>query len=143
MYNYVHHHSKGKDFARNPYMFPPETHLYIKSLAEKAAQDAHADFTYKAPVFVIVTTEQDNPGGIVDCACAIENMLLAAHALGLGACWLNQLPRLSAMPPARALMDSLGIPQDHTIHGTFALGHPAKLPAQPTDRKNSTFTIIG
>ena len=31
-----------------------------------------------------------------DCSAAIENLLLAAHALGLGACWLGVHPRRAA-----------------------------------------------
>lgn len=72
---------------------------------------------------------------MTDCAVAIENMMLAAHSLGLGSCWLNQLPGLTQMPQARALMDELGIPENHMIFGTFAVGYPAVGFAEATPAK--------
>ena len=62
-----------------------------------------------------------------DCSAAIENMLLAANALKLGACWLGAHPRedrIEAMKKLFALPDSV-IPVS-----AIAIGFPAeaKLP---------------
>jgi len=52
-------------------------------------------------------------------AC-IQNMLLAAHALGLGAVWLGEI--LKNAEGARTL---LGLPEDLELMAVVALGHPA------------------
>ncbi len=64
-----------------------------------------------------------------DCSAAIENILLAAAALGLGACWLGVHPR-----PERAehLRKVLAIPADITPIGCVSVGWPAAVPPART-----------
>ena len=64
-----------------------------------------------------------------DCSAAIQNILLAATALGLGACWLGVHPR-----PERAehLRKLLGIPEDITPVGCVSLGTPIEVPPART-----------
>lgn len=50
---------------------------------------------YHAPTLVIVSNEPTQWWAGMDCACAIENMFLAAQSLGIGSCWINQLGRLA------------------------------------------------
>ena len=58
-----------------------------------------------------------------DCSAAIENMLLAAQALGLGACWLGVHPREDRMAHVRALLD---IPDVDIPVCAISLGWPWK-----------------
>jgi nitroreductase len=58
-----------------------------------------------------------------DCSAAIENMLLAAHALGLGAVWLGVHPRAER---AEALRQLLEIPEGILPVGLVAVGVPAE-----------------
>jgi nitroreductase len=58
-----------------------------------------------------------------DCAAAIENLLLAAGTLGLGACWLGVHPREERMTHLRSL---LGIPDAVVPIAVLAIGHPAE-----------------
>lgn len=64
----------------------------------------------------------------LDCAAAIENMLLAAHGMGLGAVWLGIYPRIQRMEGLRTL---LGIPKTVLPVGVIAVGHPAEEKAAP------------
>jgi len=58
-----------------------------------------------------------------DCSAAIENILLAAHALGLGACWLGVHPR----PTRVAFMrEALRIPESITPISGISIGYPAE-----------------
>jgi nitroreductase len=60
-----------------------------------------------------------------DCSAAIENLLLAAAALGLGACWLGVHPREDRVTHLRR---TLKIP-DHVLPvAMIALGWPAETP---------------
>ena len=58
-----------------------------------------------------------------DCSAAIENLLLAAHALGLGACWLGVHPR---QPRIEALTKILELPDKVLPVCCIALGWPAE-----------------
>jgi nitroreductase len=67
---------------------------------------------------------------VVDCAAAAQNLLLAAHALGLGAVWTGVYPRESRMEGFRRL---LGLPEQVKAHSLIVLGYPAERPP-PQDR---------
>jgi len=59
-------------------------------------------------------------------AC-IQNMLLAAHALGLGAVWLGEI-----LKNAESVRTLLGLPEQMDLMAVVALGHPAaKSPTSP------------
>jgi nitroreductase len=64
-----------------------------------------------------------------DCSAAIENLLLAAHALGLGACWLGVHPR---QPRMEALTKILNLPETIIPVSGIALGWPAEEKAART-----------
>lgn len=67
---------------------------------------------------------------VQDCSAATENLLLAAHALGLGAVWLGVYPREERVAGVRSI---LSIPERVTPLCVVAIGHPAE-PAGPADR---------
>ncbi|WP_250227865.1 nitroreductase family protein [Anaeropeptidivorans aminofermentans] len=113
----------------------PETHPYIVSLIEKA-KDENADFLYHAPTFIIVSNLKDNGNSMPDSALAIGNMMLAAHAFGIGSCWLNQLPGLTHMPLIRELLNDLDIPENHIVYGSFVMGYGAEEPKPAAPRKD-------
>jgi len=57
-----------------------------------------------------------------DCAAAVENMLLASRALGLGTVWLGVYP---AKDRVEGIRDLLGVPAGIEPMAIIALGHPA------------------
>lgn len=61
---------------------------------------------------------------IQDASLAGQNILLLAHALGLGGCWIGQVN-------GPALLPHFGLPAHLKLVGLIALGHPAN-PAAPT-----------
>jgi nitroreductase len=64
-----------------------------------------------------------------DCSAAIENLLLAAHTLGLGGCWLGIHPREDRVAHVRKL---LAVPDDVLPISVIALGWPAESPLPRT-----------
>jgi nitroreductase len=66
----------------------------------------------------------------VDCAAAIENLLLAAHSLGLGAVWCGVYPREQRMEGLRRLM---GLPENVVAHSLVVVGYAAEQ-VQPENR---------
>jgi len=58
-----------------------------------------------------------------DCSAAIENMLLAIHGLGLGACWLGVHPREARVAHIQSV---LGLPANIIPVAAIAIGHPGE-----------------
>lgn len=58
-----------------------------------------------------------------DCSAAIENLLLAAHILGLGACWLGIHPRENRI---KSVSEILGLPKNVIPVSAIAVGHPGE-----------------
>lgn len=81
---------------------------------------------YHAPTLVIVSNEPKQWWAGMDCACAIENMFLAATSLGIASCWINQLGTTCDDPEVRAYLTSLGVPENHKVYGCVALGYKAE-----------------
>jgi len=82
-----------------------------------------------APTGIVVcgdpsAAHDGQPGYMLqDCSAAIENLLLAANGLGLGACWLGVYPREERMAHIREV---LLIPAAITPIACVALGRPAE-----------------
>jgi nitroreductase len=75
-------------------------------------------------------TEQPNMFWYEDCSAAAENILLAAHALGLGAVWTAGYPAQERIAPIAA---ALGIPEKVVPLCIIPVGVPAESPA-PKDK---------
>lgn len=64
-----------------------------------------------------------------DCSAAIENLLLAAQALGLGACWLGVHPRQDRIDHIRSVFQ---LPEAIVPVSAIAIGWPAQKPEPRT-----------
>jgi len=64
-----------------------------------------------------------------DCSAAIENLLLAATALGLGACWLGIHPREDRIAHIKKIFN---LPDNMIPVAAIAIGHPAQQPQART-----------
>ncbi len=99
---------------------------------------------YDAPTIVLVFASRPEKwrNGTCDAALVLGNMMNAAHAIGLGSCWINREREMFDTPEGRQLMQSFGIPDDLMGVGSISLGYPAKPlpPARP--RKENYYRII-
>jgi nitroreductase len=80
-----------------------------------------------APLGIVVcgdlTIEKSKGYWVQDCAAATQNILLAAHAQGLGAVWLGVYPREERVRDVRKV---LGIPEKVIPLCAIAVGYPAE-----------------
>ena len=74
--------------------------------------------------------EQPNIFWYEDCSAAAENILLAAHALGLGAVWTAGYPAEERIAP---IQEALGIPEKVKALCIIPVGVPAENP-EPKDK---------
>ena len=82
-------------------------------------------FCYNAPVLIVAANRKDYGNNIADCACALENMMIAANALDLGSCWINQLKWLNEEPDIVEYLRDLGMKEDERVYGAVIIGYPA------------------
>jgi len=104
-------------------------------LLEKMAEvSQYAKMLRHAQVAVVVCgdlRDERSPGfWVEDCAAATQNLLLAAHALGLGAVWIGVYPREERVGRLR---DLFGPPDDVIPFAVVSIGYPAEDPG-PADR---------
>ncbi len=102
-------------------------------------------FHYGAPVFIVTANKKGYGNALADSACALENMMIAANALDLGSCWINQLHWLDENERIRKFMVAHGLKEDETITGGLILGYPeTDLPNRTLlERKGNPVTWVG
>lgn len=97
------------------------------------------DFIAEAPVIIVICANMHRSGAIYnqrgeelyciqDAACAAQNMLLAAYALGLGACWVGAFDE-------DLVSRILHIPECLKPVTIMPLGYPDEDPFPPTRRE--------
>ena len=84
-----------------------------------------------APAVIVISAPAANSQSFGDCVRSGQNLLLSAHARGLGACWVGA-PMLWLQEPGTKA--EIGIPAEHHPYAAFAVGHPGEAPAaRPCD----------
>ena len=83
---------------------------------------------YQPKALIVTSNLRDNHNGPEDNACALQNMFLAAHSLGIGKVWINQLKGICDDERIRPILDKMQIPSDHVVWGMCALGYVAGHP---------------
>lgn len=83
---------------------------------------------YGAPVVLVVLAPRDVPTHFYDGSLVMGNLMLAAHALGLGSCWIHRAREEFDTPEGRAILAELGVEGDYEGIGHCVLGYPAQEP---------------
>lgn len=100
------------------------------TLEAVAAANPYGGMARHAPLAIVVCGDlkrEQRPGfWVQDCAAATENLLVAAHALGLGAVWCGTYPREERMQP---IVAALGLPENVVPFAVVPIGYPAEEPA--------------
>lgn len=106
-------------------------------LAQLATANPNAGMTAKAPLAIIVCGDmqktlegQGRAFWIQDCSAATENILLAAHALGLGGVWTGLYPNDERVAAVREILKA---PEYIVPLCAIVLGYPAEQP-EPKDK---------
>jgi nitroreductase len=114
---------RAKSFCLKRMQAQPDPHNYRALLS-------NPDFNifYDAGTLVIIYgNKQTTAYG--DCCLAAQNLMLAAHAAGLGTCWIGFSSALFDDPDFKA---ELGIPRDLTAVAPIIVGYPEFTPSEYT-----------
>lgn len=103
-------------------------------------------FHYNAPVLIIVANQKGYGNNQIDCAVAVENMMIEANELDLGSCWINQIHWLTEDATILNYLRELGLKENERVYASMALGYAksadGKPNRKPLPRKGNEVTYI-
>ena len=120
-----------------------------EKLSGLATANTNAGMAAKAPLAIVVCGDMKKTlegGGrafwIQDCSAATENILLAAHALGLGAVWTGTYPSEERVA---AVSEVLKLPEYIIPLCTIVIGYPAEnlTPKDKWNPENVSYNYFG
>ncbi len=97
---------------------------------------------YGAPVVLVVLADKSVPTYLYDGSLVMENLQLAAHALGLGACWIHRAKETFETPEGKALLKKLGIEGEYEGIGNCIVGYiDGELPPAKPRKENWVYYV--
>ena len=100
----------------------PDAYVSLRNSVNAAKKGGYV-FHYGAPVLIVTANRKGYGNAMADSACALENMMIAANALDLGSCWINQLHWLDGDARVRGYLEKLGLEENETVTGGLILGY--------------------
>ena len=100
-----------------------------------AVMGADNDPFYGAPAVLVVLADRSVPTYLYDGSLVMGNLMNAAHALGLGTCWIHRAKEVFDSEEGKALLKEWGIEGDYEGIGNCIIGYPAQENPQPKPRK--------
>lgn len=101
-------------------------HLPKDSPLIQHLSDSQAEIFHGAPALVVICATDRERQSAEDCHLAGQNLMLAAHARGLGSCWIGLARDWLGLPEVK---EELGIPAGYVPVAPIILGHRAEEPA--------------
>lgn len=122
---------------QSPILIAVTTPEYRERIARlnAAVMGSDKDPYYGAPVVVLALADPAIGPWVEDASCALENMMLAAHALGLSTVWVHREREIFDSEAGKALLREWGLPETLRGVGSIALGYGAVPASQPKPRK--------
>ena len=105
----------------------------LLSKANAAIMGVETDPFYGAPCVIVVLADPAFPTWIDDGSLVMGNLLNAAHAIGLGSCWINRAREYYDTAEGKELLKKWGVPETYRGVGNCILGYAEEEPA-PKDR---------
>lgn len=90
---------------------------------------------YGAPVVLVVLADKQYSTYLYDGSLVMGNLMNAAHALGLGSCWIHRAKEVFETPEGKKLLEEWGIEGEYEGIGHCIIGYSAQDPIQPKPRK--------
>ena len=97
---------------------------------------------YNAPCVLVVLADKSVPTYVYDGSLVMENMLLAAHSLGLGACWIHRAKETFETDEGKAILKELGIEGEYEGIGNCVVGYANVFPTEDKPRRENRVYYI-
>lgn len=95
----------------------------------QSLEDPAFHIFYHAPALIVISAKRQTPWVVEDCALAAENLMLAAHGIGLGSCWIGFAQDYLNTAEGR---DMLKLPGDAIAVAPIIVGYPRSVPPPHT-----------
>lgn len=102
-----------------------------------AVMGADTDPFYGAPVVLVVLADKSVPTYVYDGSLVMGNLMLAAHSLSVGSCWIHRAKQVFDSEEGKAILASLGVEGEWEGIGNCVIGYPACEPKEPKPRKEN------
>ena len=103
--------------------------------ANAAVMGMKADPFYGAPCVLVVLGSKNANTYVYDGSLTLGNMMLAAHELSLGSCWIHRAKEVMALPEWQEWIKSLGLEGEYEGIGNLTVGYiDGEFPA-PKERR--------
>ena len=110
----------------------------LSKLNAKYDQAKRPDPFYNAPVVLCVLASRNIHTTVEDGSLVMENLMLAAHSLGLGSCWIHRAKEVFEDPEGIEILEKLGISADEYVGvGNCVIGYPDKMNDADKPRKGN------
>lgn len=97
---------------------------------------------YGAPAVLVVLAPKSRPTYLYDGSLVMGNLMLAAHTLGLGSCWIHRAKEEFESEEGKAILKKLGIEGEYEGIGHCVLGYPKEaMPAAPERKPGRVYKI--
>lgn len=96
---------------------------------------ANTDPFYGAPAVLVVLADKSRPTAVYDGSLVMGNLMLAAHALGIGSCWIHRAKEEFESEEGKEILKSLGIEGEYVGIGHCILGYADGEPKPAAERK--------
>ena len=103
--------------------------------------DKRIDPFYGAPCVLVVLADKSKHTYVYDGSLVMGNMLLAAHSLGLGACWIHRAKETFESAAGKAILKKLGIEGDYEGIGNCIVGYPDMTPVDKPRKENWIYWV--
>lgn len=109
--------------------------------AEVAGMPENFDPFYNAPVVLVVLADKNVPTYIYDGSLVMGNMMLTAHSLGLGSCWIHRAKETFETDEGKQILKDLGIVGNYEGIGNCIIGYSDIDPITKPRKKNYIYKI--
>ena len=110
--------------------------------ANAAVMGATSDPFYNAPAVLVVLAKKAAHTYVYDGSLTLGNMMLAAHALGLGSCWIHRAKEVFELPEWKKWLREIGVTDEVEGIGNLIVGYPDdKIPSPKPTKDGRVFFV--
>ena len=131
--------------SQHPHIIAVQNPAFIERLSKMNAEvmGTTGDPYYGAPTIILVLTDRGYGNEVYDGSIVLQTMMLAAHDIGLGTCWIHREREMFDSEEGKQLLRDMGIQEDLMGIGALSIGYEAEGGSHaPKPRKPDYYKIV-